>query len=649
MKDIEFIGFDLGHGETALATTMLWSDYEPKVVEIVPNKKAIITAVARHPSKGVLIGDNAYKERGTGYLKVRFKGPQLHLEEIREPTKLFVNQVVSQLKAERKIGGKSETHFLVGCPAGWREATRIQYKSLLQESGLLPVQVIAESRAAFLDARGAGYLGDVKNLTGSVLIIDIGSSTTDFTHVLQLKEKAIDFGENQLGAGLLDELIFRRTLDKHSQRKMLRKIFEEFPTYQAQCEIVSRKAKEDYFSNEVDYIDRPASAYMKIMTKRENIYFEVDLMQKDMNEILNKPLPELGRISWKEAYRKALINAKERVKDTMPEVVLLTGGASRMGFTLQICQEVFDTSRVKRGIEPECSIAKGLALAGRIDHKVNGFRAELNDLLHSKEGNNPIRMVVARHLPLLMDKIAPKLADQLIEHIIPAFEEWRQGNIKSLRRTQEMAGVRFEKWIKSPEGQTFLNPEVTEWLEYINPELERLTNPICRKYEIESGALGLATTKPDDVGFINMGDPIDITRYDDIGSIVTVVGSIMLAGALGGGGKALLISGPIGWIIGLIIGFFVIGAVIFGFGRDKFNEWIADFNMPVILRKTLSINYEGKVRGKRNEIAAQLKEAILNQKDSQELKYADKMAQEITDAIKHQLHQASNVAALWIV
>ncbi len=45
----EFVGFDLGHGESAMTSTTLYTESEPKVIEILPNKRAIITAVAEHP------------------------------------------------------------------------------------------------------------------------------------------------------------------------------------------------------------------------------------------------------------------------------------------------------------------------------------------------------------------------------------------------------------------------------------------------------------------------------------------------------------------------------------------------------------------------------------------------------------------------
>ncbi len=219
----EFVGFDLGHGESAMSATTLYTESEPKIIEITANKRAIITAVAEHPAKGILIGDSAYKQTGQHNLRVMFKSPDFSQHEVVQPIRQFVGKVYETVVREKKIQGGERTKFLVGCPSGWDDTVRREYQQVLEQAGLGWVEIIAESRAAFLDARSSGDLGDVSQLTGAVLIIDIGSSTTDFTHVVGLKEDAIDFGENRLGAGLIDRAIFRKTLERSSPKEGARR------------------------------------------------------------------------------------------------------------------------------------------------------------------------------------------------------------------------------------------------------------------------------------------------------------------------------------------------------------------------------------------------------------------------------------------
>src|SRR4051794_637038 len=90
------IGFDLGHGETALTKTSSSATKEPQILEI-KGKRTFITAVAKHPEKGVLIGEEAYATRNLEGLTVGFKSPNLDKPKICEPLKMFVRKVQESL------------------------------------------------------------------------------------------------------------------------------------------------------------------------------------------------------------------------------------------------------------------------------------------------------------------------------------------------------------------------------------------------------------------------------------------------------------------------------------------------------------------------------------------------------------------------
>jgi molecular chaperone DnaK (HSP70) len=150
---------------------------------------------------------------------------------------------------------------------------------------------------------------DYETLKSSVLIVDIGSSTTDFTLVKSFQEIPKDFGMNALGAALIDQAIFARTLASHEQKDLLEKVFAEYPHHQARCELACRKAKEDYFSNEQLYSD-PQSFARGFESINEQIYFIPKVNRLMMEEILHQPLPELEQKSWIECFRLAVNEAK---------------------------------------------------------------------------------------------------------------------------------------------------------------------------------------------------------------------------------------------------------------------------------------------------------------------------------------------------
>lgn len=640
----EFVGFDLGHGETAITSTTLYTEAEPKVIEVVPNKRAIITAVAEHPTRGILIGDNAYKQRGQSNLRVTFKSPDLTRQEVRMPIKLFVSKIQDILLSEKKIVGGDQSLFLVGCPSGWSQEVRTEYKNLLTQSGLDHVEVVAESRAAFLDARASGDLGDVRQLTGAVLIIDIGSSTTDFTHVVGLKEVAIDFGENTLGAGLIDEAILEKAVKAHPNRKELIEIFTQHPSYRALCEIQSRIAKEEYFSNEGEFVDRPAHTHERIDTKNGRIYFDIDIYKKDMEEILHTPIRQLNNLGWYEAFQQSLVRAKELTKNNPPSLIILTGGASRMNFTVQLCEVVFQKAYVKRGREPECAIARGLALAGRIDKKMSLFREEIDEVLTDRE---KFREILERKLPDLIRSITPKLTDKLIDFTAIYYERWRSGSIDTLKECQEETIIHFNQWMKSKEGVQYIAPEVSAWLKDVSRELDKYTNPICRKYGVGSGSLNIDIDNPENINANIMENPAG-DLYNHLAGITSVIGGVLVAGLLGGGGHALLLAGPLGWIIGLILGIVLIGGA-FGWAKERVNEWVASTNINKLLRRTVfPADVSSKLHDKRDKITATMNKSIL-EGETHGKKYAEKIVDDIQKSLKDHLLLEVDIAKLWIV
>jgi molecular chaperone DnaK (HSP70) len=72
MEVLETIGFDLGHGETAVAKARVESIEPPEMLEI-NNKKVQITAIGWHPELGYLVGEQALIQAGVTQLQISFK------------------------------------------------------------------------------------------------------------------------------------------------------------------------------------------------------------------------------------------------------------------------------------------------------------------------------------------------------------------------------------------------------------------------------------------------------------------------------------------------------------------------------------------------------------------------------------------------
>ena len=138
---------------------------------------------------------------------------------------------------------------VVGCPAGWGDGRREQYAALLESAGFPNVSVVPDPRAAFLYARHArGLRVSPELMKKSAMVIDIGSSTTDFAYIVDGRQQNVSlFGDTNLGGGLIDERILAHALAASKDGKALRAVFAESPAWRSYCELEARRLKESYF------------------------------------------------------------------------------------------------------------------------------------------------------------------------------------------------------------------------------------------------------------------------------------------------------------------------------------------------------------------------------------------------------------------
>jgi molecular chaperone DnaK (HSP70) len=633
--DVEIVGFDLGHGETAVALAMFGATTEPQIVDI-HGSKSIITAVAQHPTRGILIGDDAFMARNVSSLRIAFKSPEVERHEVREPVKLFVGKVLEVLLKDRAITGGDKTLFFVGCPSGWSPTVRERYAELLRDAGMRHVTVWPESRAALVYARESGYISQ-DLAEGAILIIDIGSSTTDFTAVQNLEIRISDFGQNALGGGLIDKAILGRIVAGHKRSTELRKIFTDYPVYEAICELECRKVKEMFFSNPDMWLDKPASKTVRLETTPP-LYFDIEITPAFMEKVLEQPLAPLQNRSWKSAFYDALTHARERMQEYAPQLVLLTGGASRMGFTSELCDEVFPGTRVVRGAEPEFAIARGLAGAGRIELKTAAFREEIGSLIASGK----TRQTIEDNLPALLDSVSGFLARSLPDAVVvPAFHQWQQGQLRTLADLEQAVQPRAVEWLASAEGKRQLGEIIRGWFTRMLPEVERLTNPICDRYHVPQTSMHLPLV----LGVEGMaGMPRNMVDTESVvggvSNFVSVLGAILVTSVLGGGGGiALLTHGPVGALM-----LIVIGGVAWYAGKVGMENLLKNVDLPGFLRTFVSESrVRSELRGKEHEFARSIRESL-----AANISAFTKLLDAIHDSITDGLYRAADRAALLI-
>jgi len=86
VKQLEFIGFDLGHGETALGRAFGATVREPEILEW-RGRRSFVTAVATDKA-GIKIGADALNVSALGpkaNVAVKFKSRHLDVASVHEP------------------------------------------------------------------------------------------------------------------------------------------------------------------------------------------------------------------------------------------------------------------------------------------------------------------------------------------------------------------------------------------------------------------------------------------------------------------------------------------------------------------------------------------------------------------------------------
>jgi len=647
MEDIkkitDYFGFDLGDGESAVAWMRAGKKTEPQMIEL-RGRKSVITALASHPEKGLFIGEEACHLSGADWLQVRFKSRYLKdAAGAGSLVMMFAREVLSTLVADGRMDSPEMAFFFIGCPSGWPQETREAYKKLFVRAGMVNCEVVSESRAAFMFARESGELRvSDELLTLPTLIIDAGSSTTDFTFVADLAERSLvasDFGEVNLGGGLLDRLLLDRNVRRSPQRRQLEDIFGRFPQYAARCEFEARRVKEMYFTQARRGNGLRAESAVKLYAGRAPVTLDITCDDFDMGDLLAQPQEALGGRSFEASYRASLEAAAQELGGDRPAVILLTGGASRMPLIEDVARDVFPDAQLLRGLEPEFAIARGLCYALRIDQQTKGFAEAVAALIQSDDMEE---LVLAR-LPELFEAVSVPLCDKLVDDAAPeVFALWRSGGLKTFDDIGRELSARIARIMEGGEMKEALRPAVSEWVMRLRPDIEALTDPICDRFGLPRTSLRLPESL--DIGAAQIMVESDrLLRMDQFKALIDIIAATVLASIFGGGGIALIATGLPG-----LIGGFLLGLVAGIVGTETAERLLRKAELPVGMRRLLTTGYfKRSLNRRRDDIRAGICAELEKQLDPPS-EASLGMVRDIAASIEAQLGRMMERAALLI-
>ena len=577
---MKILGFDLGDGESAVTILAGDSTVEPRVL-MLDGRSSMLSAVATREGR-IVVGEEASVLAGAQDAQVRFKSRYLTDLLAPKAIRAFAQGVMALLMKEEPALMAEVSRTVVGCPAGWGEARREQYAALIESAGFPNVHVVPEPRAAFLYARHArGLRIDAALMQKSAMVIDIGSSTTDFAYIVDGHQQNLSsFGDNSLGGGVLDELILDRAIAASADRAALERVMEASGAWRSYCELEARRLKEKYFLSEEKWRQAALTKPLTVCYD-ETLMLDLRLDGEAMQEIIHTPAQALGGRSFMKCLNDALGAAAAASRDCPPEVVILTGGASRMAFFREACAQAFAGSVMVVCPEPECSIARGLAYAGRVDERLREFREEVASIAR---GERLLSMVSGR-VHELYAPMSRALFETAREEAIKAVRLWKRGGVKNIDALDEKLTENLQRAFASEAVRARMESELRAWLDELMRQLEGELLALCMRCGVPPEQMSLAAAQVDtNLGGVSIS-LLDAMGMDILSGLMGVVLAVVGASVCGGSGMALVGTGPVALVAGAAAG--VLLALV---GKAGMEKMIRQAELPILMRQLVTDN-----------------------------------------------------------
>ncbi len=632
---MKILGFDLGDGESAVTLLSGDSTVEPRVLPI-HGRTSILSAVGTRDGR-IVVGDEANVLAGTKDARVRFKSRYLVDPDAAGDVRLFAQGVMNALLGEEPGLMAQVTRTVVGCPAGWGEGRREQYARLMESAGFPNVSVVPEPRAAFLYARHArGLRIDPALMRKSAMVIDIGSSTTDFAYIVDGHQQELSlFGDTNLGGGLLDEMILSLAIERSPDRAALERVMAQSPAWKNYCELEARRLKEQYFTSEEKWQTQKLCKQL-VVCYDETLMLELVLNGATMEEIIHMPCAALGGRSFVACLRDAL-GAAVRVSGACPpQVVILTGGASRMAFFREACSEAFSGSLMVLCPEPECSIARGLAYAGRVDENLRIFRQEVESLARGEK----LQAAVGARVHELYQPIAQALFEVARESAMDAVKLWRRGGVDTVKELDALLERKIAEAFAGETAAARIRGDLSAWTDALLHALEGELEALCVRCGVPPEKMSLRGAQVSaGVGGVRMS-LAGAMGMDVFSGVLGVVLGVVGASICGGGGVALIGTGPVGLIAGASMG--VLLALV---GKGEMEKLLSSIKTPLLLRQLVT---DGAVKAgidrQREEIERSIVTALADPRNG----FAARLAAGISQALGAQLETMAKNAEMSI-
>jgi hypothetical protein len=483
------IGIDLGDGESSISFINIETKYDqiPELFTDINGRKSIVTAFAQAGkfSKPYIGEEAIIRTKDINNLVLNFKFPPSNTLGFRHTfinAPPFIELMFNEFLSKHPYINAKNSYVFIGSPASWKKEDRDMYASIFSRiDNFPPYEIVSESKSALLFAKEYSKLSD-KELEGKILIIDIGSSTTDFTFLNQLSVIDIPNLGINVGGRLIDEAIGDKIISELNYNP--EGLDFNNSNQREYLNFLARRTKERVYGSEIDLFE-PDDLTLKAV-------FRTTISK--LNQISRKDLDELkvndSEMTWYQLFKKLLEQVKDGIKEE-PDIILITGGGSKIYYVNEICSQVFSTKKFPVDKEPFFSVCRGLSSYGRLQFKIKEYYDDIDNICNSED----ITRIIEKDIDLLEKHLSEFYNYALFDKVLSPLLLDIKGRNFDIQNMEGLSGLVFDKLIDvlySNTSKKYLNNINTAYFSPIEIAINKEIIDLSTKYGFGAAKLDIS-------------------------------------------------------------------------------------------------------------------------------------------------------------
>lgn len=550
------IGIDLGHGETSAALCPIQWDKQADQLEDATdldmggNKKVLPSAITLLNDGRAYIGDAAFNPDILKQAQVRVCFKQAPKDIDGEAEKIMIRFMaeVYKLIRENNSGLLTDDNHVVyiATPSGWNKEQQELYVKMAEIAGIPIAGVTKESRAAFVKAQKDVTSGIGRNVSKGAIVFDMGSSTLDFTYMNNKLSNMIDQGYN-CGASFIEKDIFKK---KENEDDSIQAFEQKYPGLVDYLVFEARKVKEQVYFNPKLRVKKTVN-FDDIVEDEdlEDERFKIAFQPGQLNEMLKED-------GYFQTIEQAMLDFKHKFIDGQNIYgVFMTGGASRMDFLKSLickCWEV-DETQIYRDNDPSLTISQGVAEVARLDFHTNGQDKDLEELINKVQNSDDV-------YETFIQMFGHDMCDRVTDAMAEAVENWTNSKSDlSVNNLQTRIMFAIERVAGSFSGSAvnYIDTAIAENTKEIHDRVQSIISLYASQgYEVSVPEINVGAINIPNVNLEGIMNGLAEKLKDDSTGWGAAIGGAALGGAI-----AMLLGGPLTWMVG---GAALLGKMLFG-------------------------------------------------------------------------------------